>query len=117
MSTPFPKMRPSIALPPAFFAWTEPQDLGGLNLSTKDALAQVRPELVPHVADESAEQAGRTADDGLPRRGHARRQPRILDHVIQGIAGVTSPRRGKATVAAWSEHDRLRGVPDARSHG
>src|SRR4051794_310998 len=74
---------------------------------------EVGPEFFPEVAREASEQAVRAAPRSLAWGRHARRKPRVLDHVVDDVAGEASPRESEFTVGSRSEDDRLDGVGEA----
>src|SRR5262245_9088034 len=80
--------------------------------------SDIGPEFVPEVPDQSADESVRGAKRRFARRGHAGREPRILDHVVEDVAGESSPRRLQLAVGSRGEHDwfdRIRGARPRRA--
>src|SRR5258707_14250001 len=75
-------------------------------LSSKES-EDVRTEFVERVATDNGKQAEDAPQRGLARRGHAWRQPRILDDVVDRVTDVTAPGRMQRAVATLREKCRL----------
>src|SRR3954468_6204575 len=89
-------------------------DARGSSVPVQQTL-RIGPELLVEVADHPAEKSIGAADECFPRRRHARRQPRVLDDVVERVADVASPRRREMAVAALREKDGFRRVSRPRA--
>src|SRR5438045_3054331 len=77
--------------------------------------ADVRPELLEGVAADARQQPENTADRRLSERGDARRQPSVLDDVVDGVPGVPGPRGVQRAVQMLREKSGLDRIPRAPS--
>src|SRR4051812_15631454 len=90
-------------------------------LSFLEAAGDVRPEFLPQVAAHAGDDAHAAAYRGLRSRRLARRQPAVLDQVVQRVSCVAAPGWCESAVAALRQHRGLERVarprPDAFAAG
>src|SRR5258708_38039417 len=78
------------------------------------ALAEVRPEFVPDVRDESGCQPACDTHGRLLRRRRAWREPGVLNRVAHHVPGEAAPGGCEMPVTPWRQRDGRHFVPDAR---
>src|SRR4051794_39912416 len=74
----------------------------------------IRPELFPRVAGKTAEETERAAPHRLPGGADAGRQPRVFDHVVDGVAGNAAPGDIEMAIASLRQEDRFHRIASAR---
>src|SRR5207244_2024689 len=75
--------------------------------------ADIGPEFLEGVPTDTRDHSQRAAKCGLSRRRGTGRQPRILDQVIDDVAGIAAPGRVQRAVSMLRQKRGLDGVADA----